>query len=93
MSLRHYVAKYIVIDGDHEHVAWLLVKAATDEEAWSFADSLNHDTGCRNDEGSDRHPWSFGDGATASNVRLVREVTEEQFEVVADTMGLMTYYA
>ncbi len=93
MPLKHYVAKYIIIDGDHEHVGWLLIKAANDEQAWSFADSLNHDADCRNDEGSDKHPWSYGDGATASKLRLVREVTEEQFEVVGDAMGLMMYDA
>lgn len=93
VQLKHYLAKYTIIDGDHEHVGWLLVIAANDEQAWSFADSLNHDTDCRNDGGSDKHPWSYGDGATACKLRLVREVTVEQFTVVRDVLGLMIYDA
>ncbi len=89
MSPRHYIARYTVIDGEHEHNGHLLIIASSEEDAWSFAHSLTHEFGSLDDEIDDRHPWSYGDGATASKLSVVREISEEQFMFAEDVMGLM----
>ncbi len=89
MSPRHYLARYTVIDGEHEHNGHLLIIASSEEDAWSFAHSLTHEFGGLDDEIDDRHPWSYGDGATASKLSVVREISEEQFMFAEDVMGLM----
>jgi len=89
MSPKHYLATYTVIDGEHEHCGHLLVIASSEKEAWSFADSLTHDFGRWDDEIDDQHPWSYGDGGTASKLRVVREVGKGQFTFAKDVMGLI----
>jgi len=89
MALKHYIATYTVIDGEHEHSGHLLIIASSKEEASSFAVSLAHDFGRWDDETDDQHPWSYGDGGTASKLSVVREVSEEQFTFANEVMGLM----
>ncbi len=89
--LKRYIAEYTVIDGLHEHINWLLITADNDDDARSMANSLNHDADASNGEGSHQHPWSFGDGSTSSKLKLVREITDDQFSVIRDVMGLMIY--
>jgi hypothetical protein len=89
MSREHFLATYTVTDGEHEHNGHLLIIASGEEKAWSFARSLTHDFGRWDDETDDHHPWSYGDGATASQLSVVREVSEEQFTFAKDIMGLM----
>jgi hypothetical protein len=90
-SLKRYIAEYTVIDGMHKHINWLLITADNDNDARSMADSLSHDPDAASDEGSHQHPWSFGDGSTASRLKLVRKITDAQFSVIRDVMGLMIY--
>lgn len=89
MALRHYIATYTVIDGEHEHSGHLLIVASSEEEAWSCAHSLTHDFAFWDDKSDDLHPWSYGDGSTASKLSGVREVSEEQFTVFREVMGLL----
>ena len=89
MFLEHYLATYAVIDGEHEHNEHLLIIASSEEKAQSFAYLLAHDFGLWHDETDDQHPWSYGDGATASKLRVVRPVSEEQFAFAKDVMGLI----
>jgi len=90
MSPKHYLATYTVIDGQHEHSGHLLIIARSEEEAWSFANSLTHD--CDWGDGCDiKHPWSYGDGTTASKLSVVREVSPEQFNFVKEVMSSLVY--
>lgn len=89
MSFKNYLATYVVIDGVHEHRGHLLIIASNEEEAWSLAHSLTHDFSHWEDDSDDQHPWSYGDGSTASKLSVVREVSEEQFDFVKETMGLL----
>lgn len=89
MSPNRYLATYTVIDGEHQHNGHLLIIASSEEEAWSFAHSLTHDFGRWDNETDDQHPWSYGDGTTASKLSVVREVSEEQFTFAKEVMGLM----
>ncbi len=93
MSLKHYLATYTVIDGEHEHLGHLLIRARDAREAPSLADSLTHDTDCWDDEGSEEHPWSYGDGTTTSQLRVVHEVNKEQFRFVKNVMAPLVYKA
>ena len=70
MSPNRYLATYTVIDGEHQHNGHLLIIASSEEEAWSFAHSLTHDFDRWDDETDDQHPWSYGDGATASKLSV-----------------------
>jgi hypothetical protein len=91
-SPKYYLATYIVIDGGHEHSGHLLIIALSEEEARSFADSLTHDYDSSN--GCDyEHPWSYGDGTTASKLSIVREVSAEQFTFVKEAMASLVYDA
>jgi len=89
MSVRRYLATYTVIDGEHEHNGHLLIVASSAEEAWSFGHVLTHDFGRWDDEIDDEHPWSYGDGSTASRLSVVHEVSEEQFAFAKEVMNLM----
>jgi hypothetical protein len=90
MSPKYYLATYIVIDGNHEHSGHLLIIAFNEEEARSFAGSLTHDYD--SGDGCDyKHPWSYGDGTTASKLSVVREVSAEQFNFVKEAMASLVY--
>ena len=90
MSPKYYLATYIVIDGNHEHSGHLLIIAFNEEEARSFADSLTHDYD--SGDGCDyEHPWSYGDGTTASKLSVVHEVSAEQFNFVKEAMASLVY--
>ena len=92
MSSKYYLATYIVIDGKHEHSDHLLIIARGEEEARSYADSLTHDYDSGN--GCDyEHPFSYGDGTTASKLSVVREVSAEQFNFVKEAMASLVYDA
>ncbi len=93
MSTKHYLATYTVIDGEHEHNGHLLIIASSEGEAWSFAHTLTHDFGRWDDEIDEQHPWSYGDGTTASMLSVVCEVGEEQFTFAKEVMGLMVFAA
>jgi len=88
MSQKHYLATYTIIDGQHEHTDHLLIVAGSKGQAWSFADSLTHDCSW-DDEGSEEHPLSYGDGTTASKLRVVRGVSKEQFIFLERVMSLL----
>ena len=90
MPSKYYLATYTIIDGEHEHIDHLLIIATSNKQAWSFADSLAHDCSW-DDEGDDQHPLSYGDGTTASKLRGVREVSEEQFTFLEGVMSLLVY--
>ena len=89
MSFKRYLATYTVVDGEHEHSGHLLIIASSEDEAWSFAHSFTHDFDRWDDEYDNQHPWSYGDGGTASKLHSVREVSEEQFDFVKEAMGLL----
>jgi|ERR1035438_8943872 hypothetical protein len=91
MSLNRYLATYTLIDGVHEHSAHLLISASSAEEARSCADSLTHEFNHWNDGEDEQHPWSYGDGSTASKLRVVREVSEEQFTFAKEVLSLLVY--
>ncbi len=89
MSFKNYLATYVVIDGVHQHSGHLLIIASNEEEARSLAHSLTHDFGHCEDDSDDQHPWSYGDGSTASKLSAVREVSEDQVKFVKEIMGLL----
>jgi hypothetical protein len=90
ISPKHYLATYTIIDGEHEHSDYLLIIAHSEEEARSFAQWLTHD--CSWDgECDDGHPFSYGDGTTASKLRALREVSLEQFIFVEEAIGSLVY--
>lgn len=90
--MKHFLAAYSVIDGEHTHVGRLLITARDSEEAWSFANSLAHDTDCC-DGCNVEHPWSYIDGTTASTLSDLREISVQDFKASTDVIGLLTYDA
>jgi hypothetical protein len=93
LTVKHYLATYAVVDGEHEHVGKLLITAATNERAWSFADCLAHGIECREGNCGGEHPWSYHDGSTLSQLKCVRELSEEEFTVARDVIGLLVEHA
>jgi hypothetical protein len=92
MPRKHFLATYAVIDGEHTSVGRLLISACSGEVAWTFGESLAHDAECW-DDCSEEHPWSYFDGSTASQLSEMHEVSEEEFAIAKNAVGLSAYEA
>jgi hypothetical protein len=87
--MKTYLASFTIIDGEHEHTSYGLIKAKNLEEAIKYAESQEHeaDFGMGNKKLT---YFDYGDGTTASSCDDVRELTEEQLNVIGE-LGLAYY--
>jgi len=87
--MKTYLTRFTIIDGEHEHTSYGLIKAKTLEEATKYAESQEHEA----DFGMDNKKltyFDYGDGTTASRCDDVVELTQEQVDVIGE-LGLAYY--
>jgi hypothetical protein len=88
-EMGNYLLDVTIYDGEHEHRTFGLVKAKSSDEALELAEKETHEANW----GSKDNPlgfWDYGDGLTASRVKGVREITDEQLKVLQDLR--ITYF-
>jgi hypothetical protein len=87
--MKTYLARFTILDGEHEHPAYGLIKAKNLEEAIKYAESQEH-TAWEVEDGEITKYFDDGDGQTASNCEHVQELTQEQIDVIGE-LGLAYY--
>jgi hypothetical protein len=89
MNKKTFLARFTIMDSEHEHAAYGLIKANTLEEATRYAESQEHEADFR--VGNKKLTYfDYGDGTTASSCDDVVELTEEQLNVIGE-LGLAYY--
>jgi hypothetical protein len=75
--MKTYIAKFSIIDGEHEHHSEFLLKARSHDEAFKIAKSQEHEPTILEDDVEPTY-WDYGDGTTASRLKSVVEITEAE---------------
>jgi hypothetical protein len=88
-NYKTYLARFTIMDGEHEHTAYGLIKADTLDDAKEYAESQEHDAEfCRDAEVVTF--FDYGDGTTASKCDNVIELDQNQVDVIEE-LGLAYY--
>ena len=87
--MKTFLARFELIDGEHEHTVYGLIKANNREETKEYAESQEHDAEFCKDERIVTF-FDYGDGSTASRCESVVELTQTQIEVIEE-LGLAYY--
>jgi hypothetical protein len=89
-----YVARFSMIEGEHEHHAAFLLRAESHDEAYALAKSQEHEPEIPDeDEDGEKELtyWDYGDGTTASRLLGVLEITKEEVHSI-ERLGLACYF-
>jgi len=81
--MKTYLARFIILDGIHEHTAYGLIKAESLEDAKEYAESQEHVAEFCRDEVVATF-FDYGDGSTASRCERVIELTQKQIDVIKE---------
>jgi hypothetical protein len=83
--MAYFLARITIIDGEHEHNSHLITQAKNEEQADRQFQAAMHDTDCWNsdhDKGNVDHPFSYGDGCTASKVSSTRRISKKEAQTL-----------
>ena len=98
MNTKYYLAKFTVIDGEHEHNAQFTIKMGSTKaltmpsnvdmfnKAWKLAEEQEHNT---ENYGKGKY-FDYGDGTTAAQLKNVVEITREEAETLHE-LGVSFY--
>jgi hypothetical protein len=89
-----YLAKFRIIEGEHEHHGEFLLKAKSHDEAYTLAKSQEHEPIIpdENEEGEKELTYfDYGDGTTASILQGVVEITQEEAATI-QRFGLAHFF-
>ena len=75
--MKFYLARFEMLDGEHEHVKHFIVKAENKEEAERIAKTQEHEPIIRNPD-EDVTYWDYGDGTTAVQFEYSTEISEAE---------------
>ena len=82
--MKYFLARYELLDGEHEHKGAVIFEAETAEEAYELADAEEYDP----DTDNAKFYFSFcGDGMTACTNTGCQEITKKQVEFL-ERVGL-----
>jgi hypothetical protein len=90
MSKKIFLARFTIMDGEHEHTAYGLIKAENLEKAIEYAESQEHETSFFNNKDTKPAYFDYGDGTTASKCESVVELTQNQVDVIGE-LGVAFY--
>ena len=89
-SIKTYLAKFTIFDGEHEYNGQFLVKANSSEEAEAIAESQEHEPEYPAEE-ENRTYWDYGDATTKAGLGWVTEITEEEAAML-ERLGVASYF-
>ena len=87
--MKTYLARYKIVDGEHEHTAYGLIHAEDCNKALEFAESQEHEANWPENEGEQTY-FDYGDGLTASRYESLTELNQNQVDVIGE-LGLAYY--
>ena len=87
--MKTYLARFTIMDGEHEHTAYGLIQANTLNEAIKYAESQEHDFSSKINKKKVTY-FDYGDGTTASKCDNVIELDQNQVDVIGE-LGLVYY--
>ena len=91
--MKIYLATVTIIDGEHEHSAYALIKADTIEDAGQIAQAEIDKQESEDPFGADdesRAYWSYGDGLTRTKLSSVEVLSKSEVKVIS-RLGLAWY--
>jgi hypothetical protein len=89
--MKPYLAKFTILEGEHEHYHAFLLYAHNHDEATRLAKSQEHEPAIPDDDDEELTYWDYGDGTTSATLDGVVEITRREAATLS-RLGIVHYF-